>query len=221
MICAILHYDENSRQIKDGDLVLIDAGAEFENYSADITRTFPANGKFTKEQRAIYDLVLKAQEEAIKNVAPGITWGEIEEIICVTITQGLLKLGILKGDLKTLVENQACREFYMHSGGHWMGLDVHDVGANTTPFKPGMVHTIEPGLYIKPSPHVDKRWHHIGVRIEDDILVTKNGCEVLSAALPKKATDIEAIMAQTKLTCEEKQNKKSAPHTLFKKIFRR
>lgn len=210
-----LHYDENNRQIKDGDLVLIDAGAEYSNYSSDITRTFPANGKFSKEQRAIYDLVLKAQEAAIKHVKPGVNWDEIEEIVCVTLTHGLIQLGILKGDLKQLVIDQACREFYMHSAGHWMGLDVHDVGKNNVSFKPGMIHTLEPGLYIKPSPHVDKRWHNIGVRIEDDILVTKNGCEVLSAALPKKAADIEAIMAGAKLNHEEKHNKKSS-YALFK-----
>ena len=193
-----LHYEENNKQIKEGDLVLIDAGAEYHNYSSDITRTFPANGKFTKEQRAIYDLVLKAQQEAIKCTAPGITWTDIETVVATTLTQGLIDLGILKGDLETLFNEQAYKPFYMHGSGHWMGLDVHDVGEYDIPFEVGMIHTIEPGIYIKPSPDVDKRWHNIGVRIEDDILITKDGCEVLSRALPSKAEEIEALMSKSR-----------------------
>lgn len=198
---CILHYEENDKKINDGDLVLIDAGAEYQHYSSDITRTFPANGKFTKEQRAIYDLVLKAQEDAIQAIAPGITWDDIEGVVCRTLTEGLIELGILKGDLETLLENGACRQFYMHGAGHWMGLDVHDVGANDIPFEAGMIHTVEPGLYIKPSADVDMCWHNIGVRIEDDILITKEGCEVLSRSIPKKAEEIEALMAKP---CEAK-----------------
>lgn len=199
-----LHYEENNRQIKNGDLVLIDAGAEYKNYSADITRTFPANGKFTKEQRAIYELVLEAQEAGIKAVAPGSDWTQPEAAVDIVLTKGLLDLGILEGDLEELLEQNASKKYYMHGAGHWMGLDVHDSGPYTedenapVTFKPGMTLTMEPGIYIKPSPDIDKRWHNIGIRIEDDVLVTQDGCEVLSRHLPKKPDEIEAIMAGSK-----------------------
>lgn len=205
-----LHYDENEKQIKEGELILIDAGGEYENYSSDITRTLPANGKFNKEQRAIYELVLKAQEAGIKAITPDSNWGEVEAIVCIVLTEGLINLGLLKGDPEKLVRNGACKRFYMHSSGHWMGLDVHDLHDDNelqdVSFKPGMVMTMEPGIYIKPSDNIDKRWHNIGVRIEDDILVTKNGCEVLSRRLPKTVAEIEAIMAeaQSKKVVEEK-----------------
>lgn len=200
---CILHYISNNQTIKDGDLVLIDAGAEYQNYAADITRTFPANGKFSEEQRAIYELVLKSQLAAIETVKPGALWPDAQEVIVKIITQGLIDLGILQGDLNTLIEKQAYVPFYMHKSGHWLGLDVHDAGRYRVenqwrPLQPGMVFTVEPGIYISSDiPGVDKRWHNIGVRIEDNILVTDNGHKVLSANIPKSVADIEAIMANS------------------------
>jgi len=199
---CVLHYIQNDKKIQAGDLVLIDAGAEYENYAADITRTFPANGRFTEEQAAIYDIVLRAQEAAIALIKPGITWPMMQDAIIKVITQGLIKLGILKGNWRTLVQKKAYLPFYMHQSGHWLGLDVHDAGCykikdEWRQLKPGMVLTVEPGIYIHSSiPGVAKRWHDIGVRIEDDVLVTKTGAKVLSAALPKTRAAIEALMAK-------------------------
>lgn len=197
---CILHYVSNNHKIKDGDLVLIDAGAEYNNYAADITRTFPANGRFSAEQRAIYELVLEAQVAAIKSIKPGLKWETAQNIIVKIMTQGLIDLGILKGSLDSLIEKKAYFPFYMHLSGHWLGLDVHDVGrykmnGKWRTLEPGMTFTIEPGLYISSDiPGVHKRWHNIGVRIEDNILVTKKGCDVLSHKIPKKIAEIEAIM---------------------------
>lgn len=199
---CILHYISNNQKIADGDLVLIDAGAEYHNYAADITRTFPANGKFSPEQRAIYELVLESQLAAIKSVKPGASWTTAQNIIVKIITQGLMDLGILKGKLDDLIEKQAYFPFYMHRSGHWLGLDVHDVGRYRVDGKwrtlqPGMVFTVEPGIYISSDiPGVPKRWHNIGVRIEDNVLVTAKGCDVLSQQIPKKVADIEAIMTK-------------------------
>jgi Xaa-Pro aminopeptidase len=199
---CILHYINNNQNIEDGDLVLIDAGAEYGNYAADITRTFPANGRFTGEQRAIYELVLASQLAAIKSVKPGASWTSAQAIIVKILTQGLIDLGLLKGRLDDLIEKQAYLPFYMHRSGHWLGLDVHDVGRYRVETKwrslqPGMVFTIEPGIYISAEiPGVPNRWHHIGVRIEDDVLVTEKGHEVLSQKIPKNVAEIEAIMAQ-------------------------
>jgi Xaa-Pro aminopeptidase len=198
---CILHYTNNNQIIQDGDLVLIDAGAEYQYYAADITRTFPANGRFSPEQRAIYELVLKAQVAAIKAVRPGVLWPTMQTIIIKIITQGLLDLGLLKGRLNDLIADQAYFPFYMHKSGHWLGLDVHDAGKYKIQNKwralqAGMVLTVEPGIYISSDLPVPKRWHNIGVRIEDDILVTKNGHEILSQAVPKNITDIEKLMAQ-------------------------
>ena len=198
---CILHYINNNQKIKDGDLVLIDAGAEYEYYAADITRTFPANGHFSDEQRAIYALVLKSQLAAIKTVRPGAAWPSMQTAIVKTLTQGLLDLGILKGRLPDLIEKEAYLPFYMHKSGHWLGLDVHDAGrykvnGKWRTLKPGMVLTVEPGIYISADiPGVHKRWHNIGVRIEDDVLVTAKGCDILSAGAPKSITDIETLMA--------------------------
>ncbi|MHB1946922.1 MAG: Xaa-Pro aminopeptidase [Gammaproteobacteria bacterium] len=197
---CILHYDSNNQVIQDGSLVLIDAGCEYQNYASDITRTFPANGKFSPEQRAIYELVLTAQLAGIKKIRPGASWDTIQTIMVKIITKGLLDLGLLKGKLNDLIKNQAYFKFYMHKSGHWLGLDVHDVGrykekGKWRKLKPGMVLTVEPGIYISADiPGVPKRWHNIGVRIEDDVLVTSKGHEVLSEALPKSVEDIEAIM---------------------------
>lgn len=198
---CILHYIANNKKIANGDIVLIDAGAEYQNYAADVTRTFPANGKFSAEQRDIYQLVLDAQLAAIKTVKPGASWTAAQQAIVKVITQGLIDLRILKGRLNDLIEKQAYLPFYMHKSGHWLGLDVHDVGRYRVGSKwrnlqQGMVLTIEPGIYISSDiPGVDKRWHNIGVRIEDDVLVTKNGCDVLSKEIPKEIADIEAVMS--------------------------
>jgi Xaa-Pro aminopeptidase len=198
---CVLHYILNNQKISAEDLVLIDAGAEFENYAADITRTFPASGKFSGEQRAIYELVLAAQLAAIKKMKPGASWEAAQNVIVNIITQGLLDLKILKGNFESLIEKQAYLPFYMHKSGHWLGLDVHDVGRYQVDDKwrslqSGMVFTVEPGIYLSSSiPGLSERWHNIGVRIEDDVLVTDKGCKVLSEKIPKTITDIEAVMA--------------------------
>ncbi len=199
--CTI-HYVSNDQQIHSGDLVLIDAGAEYQNYAADVTRTFPANGRFSAEQRAIYELVLIAQKAAIKSVKPGSAWTTAQDIIVKVLTQGLLDLGILKGKVDSLIEKKAYAPYYVHRSGHWLGLDVHDAGSYRISDKwrklqPGMALTIEPGLYMSDKiPGLHKRWHHIGVRIEDDVLVTEKGCDVLTREIPKEIADIEALMAK-------------------------
>lgn len=199
---CVLHYVANNNKIADGDLVLIDAGCEYENYASDITRTFPANVKFSGEQRAIYDIVLASQLAAIKHVKPGASWLDAQEVIVQIITQGLVDLGILKGSVDDLIDKKAYFDFYMHRSGHWLGLDVHDVGQYRVNdkwrnLKPGMALTVEPGIYI--SSHIQgvpERWHNIGVRIEDDVVVTENGHLVLTEKLAKKADDVEALMAK-------------------------
>ncbi len=197
---CILHYVTNQQKIKSGDMVLIDAGAEYQCYASDVTRTFPANGGFSAEQRAIYEIVLAAQLAGIKAVRPGTAWPKIEEITVKVITQGLKDIGLLKGNVDGLIEQKAYFKFYMHRSGHWLGLDTHDAGSYKIDDKwrrllPGMVRTVEPGIYIAADiPGVPKRWHNIGVRIEDDILVTANGNEVLSQRAPKTIADIEALM---------------------------
>ena len=204
---CILHYTENNAQLRDGDLLLIDAGAENDLYAADITRTFPVNGCFSPEQKALYQIVLDAQLAAIEKVKPGNHWNDPHEAAVKVITKGLIKLGLLKGNLRTLIKEQAYRTFYMHRTGHWLGMDVHDVGDYKVgdvwrELEPGMVLTVEPGLYIAPGSKVGKRavakkWQGIGIRIEDDVLVTKDGCDVLSKDAPKSISDIEALMANT------------------------
>lgn len=196
-----LHYTNNNQKIKSGDLVLVDAGAEYQYYAADITRTFPANGKFSVEQRDLYEIVLAAQLAGIKAIRPGSTWPTAQTAIVKILTQGLIDLGILKGRCSELIEKQAYLPFYMHKSGHWLGLDVHDAGRYKINNKwrileAGMVLTVEPGLYIMAdTPDVHKRWHNLGIRIEDDVLVTKKACEVLSHAAPKQINDIEALMS--------------------------
>ena len=198
---CILHYIENREKINNGDMVLIDAGCEYQNYAADITRTFPINGKFSREQAAIYDIVLEAQIQAIAKIAPGAAYNVANEITIAVITQGLVDLGILNGDVSELIEQQACKEFYMHSSGHWLGMDVHDVGdykieGQWRDFEPGMVLTVEPGIYIAPdSKNVADKWRGLAVRIEDNVAVTKTGCEDLTAGVPKKRSEIELLMA--------------------------
>jgi Xaa-Pro aminopeptidase len=198
---CILHYHENNMPLRDGDLLLIDAGAEFDYYASDITRTFPVNGKFSKEQKAIYALVLAAQHAAIEQIRPGRHWNQAHEAAVEVLTKGLVKLGLLKGRVRQLIKDGAYRKFYMHRTGHWLGMDVHDVGEYKSgdqwrKLEPGMVLTVEPGLYIAAgSKGVAKKWWNIGVRIEDDVLVTPTGCKVLTDAVPKTVRDIEAIMA--------------------------
>lgn len=197
---CILHYVENADIVKDGDLVLIDAGAECEGYAADLTRTFPVNGRFSDDQRAAYEIVLEAQLAAIDEVRPGNSWHEPHEAAVEIITRGLVDLGILKGRVSKLIKEDAYRPYYMHKTGHWLGMDVHDVGDykiadQWRTFEPGMVTTVEPGLYLSHTIEgLDPRWWDIGIRIEDDILVTKNGHEVLTKDAPKAVEDIERIM---------------------------
>ena len=197
---CILHYTENNQPLHKGDLVLIDAGGEFENYASDITRTFPISGHFSEEQAAIYELVLKAQKAGIACIKPGLIWPEIQKLMVRILISGLRDLGLLKGEVEELIAAEAHKPFYMHNSGHWLGLDVHDAGryklnGEWRPLEAGMVLTVEPGLYISSGIEgVDKRWWNIGVRIEDDILVTKNGYENLTAGLPVEIADIEALM---------------------------
>lgn len=197
---CILHYTENNQPLGRGDLVLIDAGGEYDNYAADITRTFPVNGIFSPSQKSIYELVLKAQKAGIAAIKPGVAWNSIQQVMVRILTAGLCELGILKGTVDELIATEAYKPFYMHNSGHWLGLDVHDCGSykingEWRPLEPGMVLTVEPGLYISSGMHgVDKRWWGIGVRIEDDILVTKTANEVLTAALPVDVSEIEALM---------------------------
>lgn len=197
---CVLHYTDNNKALHQGDLVLIDAGAEHENYASDITRTFPVNGQFSPEQKSIYELVLKAQQAGIAAIKPGLAWNKIQLIMVDILTHGLCELGILKGNVQELIAKEAYKPFYMHNSGHWLGLDVHDAGSykiknEWRPLEPGMVLTVEPGLYIsKDIPGVDKRWWSIGVRIEDDVLVTPTGHEVLTADLPVAVDEIEALM---------------------------
>ncbi len=197
---CILHYVENSQPLQDGDLVLIDAGCELEHYAADITRTFPVNGRFSPEQKALYNLVLAAQEAAIAKCVVGNHWNDPHEAAVEVIVEGLVELGLLKGEVSELIEQHAYREFYMHRVGHWLGMDVHDVGdykvhGEWRLLEPGMVTTVEPGIYVSPdNNHVSDRWRGIGIRIEDDIAITAAGPEVLTADVPKTVEEIEALM---------------------------
>ena len=195
---CILHYTENDRPLNDGDLVLIDAGCEFAMYAGDITRTFPVNGKFSQPQREIYELVLKAQKRAIELLVPGNSIKQANDEVIRIKTQGLVDLGILKGDVDTLIEQQAYRQFYMHGLGHWLGLDVHDVGSygqdKQRILEIGMVITVEPGIYISEGADVPEQYKGIGVRIEDNLLMTEYGNKILTAAAPKEIADIENLM---------------------------
>jgi Xaa-Pro aminopeptidase len=201
---CVLHYRANSAQVRDGDLVLIDAGAEYRGYAADITRTFPATGRFTREQRALHDLVLAAQAAALAQARPGVPYEAGHQAAVETLTEGLLRLGLLKGKSARLVEEGACKRFYPHKSGHWLGLDVHDVGdyridGESRLLEPGMVFTIEPGLYVRPDDtSVPEKWRGIGIRIEDDVVITRDGHEVLTAGLERSADEIEAFMASAR-----------------------
>jgi Xaa-Pro aminopeptidase len=195
-----LHYTDNADKLKSGDLLLIDAGAECDHYAADITRTFPISGRFSEAQKLLYQLVLDAQAAAIEQVRPGLSWLSAHEAAVEVLTKGLVSLGLLKGKVKKLIKDEEYKQFYMHRTGHWLGMDVHDVGEYKVDqewrlLEPGMVLTVEPGLYI-PSDckTVDEKWRGIGIRIEDDVLVTEHGHEVLTNGVPKTIADIEALM---------------------------
>ncbi|WP_312628632.1 Xaa-Pro aminopeptidase [Scandinavium sp.] len=196
---CILHYTENESELRDGDLVLIDAGCEYLGYAGDITRTFPVNGKFTPAQREIYDIVLESLEAALSLYRPGTSMQEVTGEVVRIMVSGLVKLGILKGDIDRLITDNAHRKFFMHGLSHWLGMDVHDVGEygpdRSRVLEPGMVLTVEPGLYIAPDADVPEQYRGIGIRIEDDIVITENGNENLTASVVKRADDIEALMS--------------------------
>lgn len=201
---CILHYINNDQKLKDGDLVLVDAGAEYECYASDITRTFPVNGKFSAEQQAVYEVVLASQLAAIDRVRPGRHWNDPHEAAVQVLTQGMKDLGLLKGEVSELIEQEAYRRFYMHRTGHWLGLDVHDVGDYKVHdewrvLEPGMVMTVEPGIYIAPDDDsVAAKWRGIGIRIEDDVAVTRKGHEIFTNDVPKSVADIEKLMKKKK-----------------------
>ena len=190
---------DNKAELKDGELLLIDAGCELDYYASDITRTFPVNGRFSAEQRAVYDIVLEAQLAAIEKTLKGNHWNDPHDAAVKVITRGLRNIGLLKGSLPKLIKDGAYREYYMHRTGHWIGMDVHDVGDYKVSdewrvFETGMVTTVEPGLYIPNKRSVPKQFRNIGIRIEDDVAVTAKGPDVLSKGLVKSADDIEALM---------------------------
>lgn len=198
---CILHYTENNALLKNGSLVLIDAGCEIDGYASDITRTFPVGPRFSPEQRELYDLVLTAHGAALEKVGPGEEWPSAHNAAVRALTQGLVDLKLLQGTVDGLIESEGYKRFYMHRTGHWLGLDVHDVGDYRVGDKPrvlepGMVTTVEPGLYITAADDVPKGFHNIGIRIEDDVLVTKTGYEILSHSVPRSASDIEALRAE-------------------------
>ncbi|MGC3820229.1 Xaa-Pro aminopeptidase [Acinetobacter sp. G11] len=202
---CILHYVENDKALNDGDLVLIDAACEYQLYASDITRTFPVNGKFSPEQKALYELVLKAQLAAIDAVRIGNSYKKPHNVAVRILVQGLLDLGIMHGNIEEIIEKESFRQFYMHGTGHWLGMDVHDVGSYKQDgewrvYEEGMVVTVEPGLYIAPDDEtVDAKWRGIGIRIEDDVVATENGPLVLTKDVVKTVEDIEALMAKAKV----------------------
>lgn len=199
---CILHYIKNDAPLVKGELLLIDAGGEYQYYAADITRTYPLGGSFSPQQKAIYELVLKAQMSAIDQAKPGIAWNELQNSIISIITAGLVQLGILKGNVNDLIEQAAYKKYYMHNSGHWIGIDVHDVGryktnGNWRKLEPGMVFTVEPGIYIPADDEsVDEQFRGIAVRIEDEVLITSAGHEVLTKNVPKQVTEVEEILKE-------------------------
>ncbi|WP_275575094.1 Xaa-Pro aminopeptidase [Methylocucumis oryzae] len=197
-----LHYTDNNSKLKAGDLLLIDAGAECDHYAADITRTFPVSGKFTEPQRQLYQLVLDAQAAALEQIKPGASWIQVHDAAVEVLTKGMVALGLLKGRVKKLIKDEKYKQFYMHRTGHWLGMDVHDVGdykinQEWRVLEAGMVLTVEPGIYIPvDGKNIDAKWRGIGIRIEDDVLVTKQGYEILTSGVPKTIAEIEALMQQ-------------------------
>jgi len=198
---CVMHYTDNSDKLRDGEMVLIDAGCELECYASDVSRTFPVNGRFSKEQRALYELVLEVQRAAIEQVKPGNHWNQPHDASVRVLTEGLVELGLLRGRVANLIKRKAYRAFYMHRVGHWLGLDVHDVGDYRVGdqwrvLEPGMVMTVEPGLYVPAdNGRVAKKWRGIGIRVEDDVVITAQGCDVISAGVPKAVDEIEALMS--------------------------
>ena len=197
---CILHYTENRDELRAGDILLIDAGAEYDFYASDITRSFPVSGEFNREQELIYELVLSAQLAAIEQVKPGNHWNDPHDTAIEVLTDGLLELGILRGTRKKLISDQAYSRYYMHRTGHWLGMDVHDVGdykldGEWRMLDVGMILTVEPGLYFPPARGLAKKWWNIGIRIEDDVLVTPTGHDVLSKHIPKGVAEIERLMS--------------------------
>jgi Xaa-Pro aminopeptidase len=197
---CVLHYVSNDAQLKDGDLLLIDAGCELDGYASDITRTFPVNGRFSAPQRDVYELVLAAQAASLEQARPGNTYDTTHDAAVKVLAQGMLDLGLLTGSLDSVLETAAYRRFYMHRTGHWLGLDVHDAGeyklaGQWRPLQPGMVITVEPGCYIRPADDVPEAFWNIGIRIEDDVLITPDGHDILTIATPKTVSDIELIMS--------------------------
>ena len=197
----MLHYVENDRQMQHGELILIDAGCELDGYASDITRSFPVNGRFSGPQKAVYELVLAAQAAAIDKVRPGIDWNAAHDAATRVLAQGFLDLGLLQGSLDGVLEAGSYRQFYMHRTGHWLGLDVHDAGSYQTGgqwrlLAPGNVLTVEPGAYIRPAEGVPEAFWNIGVRIEDNVLVTPEGNDIITIATPKTIAEIEALMRE-------------------------
>ncbi len=197
---CILHYTSNSDLLKDGDLLLIDAGAELDSYASDITRTFPINGRFSNRQCAVYEVVLEAQKRSIDAVRPGNRYSEVADTATEVIVEGLIELGILTGSKDEALEKKTYEPYYMHKIGHWLGLDVHDVGAYRDDegwrmLEPSMYMTIEPGIYLAPSEKLDEAWHGIGIRIEDDVLVTEDNPLITTSGVPKEIDDIEHLMS--------------------------
>jgi Xaa-Pro aminopeptidase len=199
---TVLHYINNDGQLRDGDLLLVDAGAEYKGYASDITRTYPVNGRFTKPQREIYELVLKAQKACVEMVRPGVTHDQLKQHSIEVLTEGMVELGLLKGDPQELIKGKKHEQFYMHGLGHMLGIDVHDVGLyyygkESRALEPGVVMTVEPGIYISvDTKDIPEQYLGIGVRIEDDVLCTQNGPRVLTTKVPKEADEIEALMAK-------------------------
>ena len=199
---CVLHYIKNDRVMNKGDLLLTDAACEYNFYASDITRTIPVSGIFTKSQKDVYDIVLNAQEKAIGKCKPGATLSQIHREAVKWISKGLISLGLIRADLRKAIKEELYKPFYMHNTGHWLGLDVHDplpykISKTNIILKPGMTFTVEPGIYIKAKRGIPKKYHNIGVRIEDDILITKNGCEVITATVPKSTQEIENIMSKS------------------------
>ena len=213
---CVLHYRDNDAELRDGDLLLIDAGCELDYYAADITRTYPVNGRFTPEQRAVYEVVLEAQLAAIAKVRAGNHWNDPHDAAVRAITQGLVRLGLLKGKPAALIKSGAYRRFFMHRTGHWLGMDVHDVGdykvgGEWRVLEPGMALTVEPGIYIPAgSKRVARRWWNIGVRIEDDVVVTRDEPEVLTAELPKAVDEVERLIGRRRPKRTEERAVRSA-----------
>ena len=197
---CVLHYNDNNDRLKDGELLLVDAGCEFDYYASDVTRTYPINGRFTDEQRAIYDIVLEAQNAALERVVPGSMWHESHDAAVRVIAGGLKRLGFISGTLASLIRDGTYRKFFMHRTGHWLGMDVHDVGdykvsGQWRVLEPGMVLTVEPGIYIGENQRgLAKQWRGIGIRIEDDVLVTRDGHKVLTKSLPREPKEVEALV---------------------------